>query len=555
MTTVKKRLTAVLLTAALGCAMLSGCGVYQNGEGGASDAADASGTSATGEKVLRIYADEPPTMDPQKGNSMINATVGFHVYEGLVRNVNGKIEPAGAKEWKVSDDGLTYTFTLNKDAKWSDGQPVKAEEYVYGLQRLVNPDTAAPMAYLVEPIMNAKEITAGEKKPEELGVKAVDDSTIEITLKAPANYILQILSSSLCTPVRKDIVEKYGKDYAATPDKMIFNGPFAITDWQHDSSMTMEKNDSYWNKDRIKLDKIEETILEDKETALNLYNDDQLDYSPVPASANAQYPDVEPMPTGGTDYMQINLESGNKFLANKNFRKALSYGISREETSKLSSASSNKPLSRFIFPGVVGPTDDKTFGDAYPYEPYPLAGDANKAKEYLNKALQELGVSDPAQATFKISYAEGDAGRKKVEVYQEQWSKNLGIKAVLEPVPYATLYENQAAGKFEAMDTGWNIDYADAKSDLEMFPTGAPYNYSKYSSAAFDEHYNKAIASTDAQERTKEFFEAEKVLLDDLPLIPMDARQDKYLVKDNVTNFQFCYVTTSYSLLDTDITA
>ncbi len=551
MTTVKKRLTALLLTAALGCAMLSGCGVYQNDE---ENSATTSGTSTSGEKVLRIYADEPPTLDPQKSNSMIDATVEFHVYEGLVRNLNGKIEPAGAKEWKVSDDGLTYTFTLNKDAKWSDGQPVKAEDYVYGLQRLVDPETAAPMAYLVEPIVNAKEITAGKKKPEELGVKALDDNTIEIKLTAPASYFLQILSSGLCTAARKDIVEKYGKDYASTPDKMIFNGPFTVTDWQHDSSMTLTKNDNYWNKNRIKLDKVEETILDDKETALNLYNDDQLDYTPLPSSSYAQYPNAKAIPTGGTDYLQINLDSGNKFLANKNFRKALSYAINRNEMVKLTSDSSNTPLSRFVFPGVVGPTEDKTYGEAYPYEPYPLDGDVNTAKEYLNKAMKELNVTDPSQISFKIAYAEGDAGRKKVEVYQEQWNKNLGINVTLDPVPYATLYTNQAAGKYETMDTGWNIDYADAKSDLEMFPTGAAYNYSKYSSKSFDEHYNKAMASTDDKERTQEFFEAEKVLLDDLPLIPMDQRNDKYLVKDNVKNFQFCYVTTSYSLLDTDIT-
>ncbi len=550
MTTVKKRLTALLLTAALGCAMLSGCGVYQNDE---ENSATTSGTSTSGEKVLRIYADEPPTLDPQKSNSMINATVGFHVYEGLVRNVNGKIEPAGAKEWKVSDDGLTYTFTLNKDAKWSDGQPVKAEDYVYGLQRLVDPETAAPMAYLVEPIVNAKEITASQKKPEELGVKALDDNTIEIKLTAPTSYFLQILASLLCSPARKDIVEKYGKDYASSPDKMIFNGPFAITDWQHDSSMTLTKNENYWNKDRIKLDKVEETILDDKETALNLYNDDELDYTPVPSSEYAKYPDAKATPTGGVDYVQFNLKCGNKFLENKNFRKALSYGINREEYVKLTSNGTNEPSSRLVLPYVVSSEEDKNYGEAYPYEPYALGGDNNQAKEYLNKALQELNVSDPSQATFKLSYAEGDATRKVVEALQEQWKKNLGISVTLDPVPYATLYDNANAEKFESMYTGWVMDYADPTSYLDLFPTGAGDNRSQYSNTKFDEYMKTADTTTDAKKRMDSLFEAEKVVLDDLPVLPLDVTMQKSLVKDNVKNFEFCDVNTSYSLLDTDI--
>lgn len=550
MTTVKKRLTALLLTAALGCAMLSGCGVYQNDE---ENSAITSGTATSGEKVLRIYADEPPTLDPQKANSAIVSNVIYQTYEGLVRNVNGKIEPAGAKEWKVSDDGLTYTFTLNKDAKWSDGQPVKAEDYVYGLQRFVDPDTAAPAAYLVEPIVNAKEITAGKKKPEELAVKAVDDNTIEIKVTKPTSYFLQLLSVPGCMAARKDIVEKYGKDYASTPDKMVFNGAFKITDWQHDSSLTMEKNENYWNKDRIKLDKVEETILDDKETALNLYNDDQLDYTPVPSSDYAQYPDAKATPTGGVDYVQFNLKSGNKFLANKNFRKALSYGINREEYVKLTSNGTNEPTSRLVLPYVVSSEEDKNYGEAYPYEPYSVSGDNNQAKEYLNKALQELNVSDPSQATFKLAYAEGDATRKIVEALQEQWKKNLGISVTLDPVPYATLYDNQGAEKFEAMYTGWVMDYADPKSYLELFPTGASYNYSQYSNTKFDEYFNNADTTTDEKKRMDSFFEAEKILLDDLPVLPLDVTMQKTLVKDNISNFNLMFVPTGYSLLDTDI--
>jgi oligopeptide transport system substrate-binding protein len=547
MKTVSKRLLAAVLASLMLLGLLSGCGAYQG-----KSKSTSSSKSGSSSKVFRLsQTTEPPTLDSSLCNSMAGADILYNIMDGLMRNNNGKIEPGVATNFEVSDDGLTYTFHLRDDAKWSDGVTVKAGDFVYALQRLVNPDTAAGGAYMSEILKNAKAILAGKMKPDQLGVAAPDDKTVVITLDHAAAYFPTMLSTAAYFPLRQDIVEKYGKSFASSADKNVYNGPFVLKKWAHDSKLTLVKNDKFWNKDAVKLDEVDVFILTDQNTPIGMYESGDLDYVDVPSASFDQYKDkATAYYTGGMDYLQINLKS-NKVLANKNFRKALSYGINRNAYAKLSRNNMNEPLSRSVLPIMQGTSDQ--WGKEYPYTPYPLDGDNTQAKTYLKKAMSELGITDVSQMTFKLNYAEADSTRKIVETIQAQWKQNLGIDIKLNPLPYAVLYDNQAKEDFEMMYTGWVPDYDDPNAFLELFSTGGAYNYSQYSNAEFDKYMTAAQQTTDTKTRFDALFAAEKVVTDDLPLINLDATKAYYLHSSKLKNYSPYYVGTNKNFIGVEM--
>jgi len=548
MRTVTKRLVATVLATLMLSSLLAGCGT----SGSTSSSGTTKSTSAKSGVFRLSMTTEPPSLDPDLANSMADADILYNVMDGLMRNNNGKIEPGVATGYDLSDDGLTYTFHLRKDAKWSDGQTVKAGDFVYGLQRLMNPDTAAGGEYMGEVLKNGKAVAAGKMSVDQLGVSAPDDYTVVITLDHAAAYFPTMLSSSAYFPVRQDLVEKYGKSFAADADKNVYNGPFVLKSWAHDSKLTLVKNDNYWNKDAVKLSQVEISILTDANTPIGMYESGDLDYVDVPSASFDQYKDkATAYYTGGMDYLQINLKCGNKALENKNFRKALSYGIDRNSYAKLSRNNMNEPSSRAVLPIMQG--DSGNWDDEYPFTPYPLDGDNTKAKEYLQKAMDELGITDVSKLTFKLNYAEADSTRKIVETVQAQWKQNLGIDITLEPVPYAVLYDNQAKEDFEMMYTGWCPDYDDPNAFLELASSDGGYNYSQYNNAEFDKYMTAAQQTTDAKERFNNLFEAEKILCDDLPWINLDATKAYYLATDKLSNYSPYYVGTNMNFIGTEL--
>lgn len=547
------QVVSVASAAALCLGLLGGCSTPGSK---APEGAENSGTvvNENGEKTLRLYmTTEPPSLDPQKSNAMAGATVLYHTTDGLMRNNCGTVDPAAAANYDLSEDGLTYTFHLREDAKWSDGEPVTSADYVYAFRRLMDPNTASPMSYIGEVLKNGKAVVAGELPVEELGVSAPDDYTVEVTLEYPAPYFPSMLSISCFSPVRQDLVEEYGQDFAATPDKNVYNGPFTLTEWQQNGRLVLTKNENYWDKDSVKLDRVEIYILTDPNTPLGMYETGELDFVDVPVAAADQYRDQAKFYSNGSmDYLQINLNTDNQFLTNKNFRKALSYGLSREDVSTMARAGVSRPTGRLILPEL--PSYSGTFSEDYPYEPYPTAGDVEKAQEYLQKAMDELGVTDLSQVQFNLSYSEAESTRKIVEVIQAQWQQNLGITVTIEPVPYAVQYDNLVGGNYEMMYTGWTADYDDPVSYLELFESDSGYNHSHYNNPAYDAAMDNAQNAQDPKERCDYLFEAEQIVCDDLPLIVLDADQKMSLWDESkVINFQPYHIGTLWNLIYTDI--
>lgn len=568
----RRRVLALAMTAVLGMTAFTGCGVYQkddsatdaanttNNEAETTDATttdsatDTTADTSTGEKVFRYsIKDEPPTLDPQMLNSMYGASLDFHLFEGLMRNNNGDLEPACAETYEMSEDGLTYTFHLRDGLKWSDGSDLTAKDFEYGIKRLVDPSAASPASYMGTILKNASKIMAGELSIDELGVKAIDDATIEITLENPAGYFLGVLSTGGYYPCKQELVEQYGKDFAADADKNVYNGPFLLSDWQHQGMLTMEKNPNYRDQSVAKLNKVEISVVKDSNTALGLFESGDLDYVNVPTSMAALYPDTQDYYTGGVEYLQINVSNeDNPILGNKDFRNALSAAIDREEYVALATNNVSEATLRYVLPKVNGAS--KTYGEEYPLEVFSKNSDVEAAKDYLDKAMKECNIAQPSDIKVVFNVADADTSRKSAEVIQEQLQKNLGITIEINQVPYKQLYELHSKHDYEMMFTGWVPDYSDPFSYLEFFETGNGYNNSVYSSEEYDKYIETAKTSTDPKARMDALFEAEQILCSDLPIIPLDLTKQKYLVNSKVKDFSIYFVGTNENYLQADIT-
>jgi len=536
----------------LGMAACSTPGQKQEPAKPADAAAETPSETAPDKKVLRYsLTADAPTLDPQLMNSIPSSTVGFHIYEGLMRNHIGEIQPGMAESYDISEDGKTYTFHL-RDAKWSDGVEIKAQDYEYAMRRLVDPATASDYSFLVTSLIkNAGDINAGKMAVEELGVKAVDDKTLTIELNNPTGYFLSMLSMSQLCPVRQDLVEKYGKDFSADADKNVYSGPFIVKEWKHEDRIILEKNPNYWNAGEIKLDEVDILTVTDPMTAVAMFEQGELDQVNVPAEVLSNYKDkVIYYNDGANDFMKLNMD-GSCELSNKDLRLAINYALNREDYILLSSQNLYQPNTRYVLPQVKGINGD--YGDEYPYEAFPLKGDAAKAKEHLAKAMEALGVTDPAKIDVELLTTDAERTRIEAEVLQNQIQTALGITVTIRQVPYKQRLQMESDHEFEMVVTGWVPDYPDPMSYLELWPTGSPYNHGSYSSEVYDGYIKDALTNADPVKRMEALFNAEKTLLEDGGIVPLQLRRNAMLLNPKVKGFETYFVGINYDYLYADI--
>lgn len=542
----KKRLLAALLTTAMTVSLLAGCGV----PGGGSDDGD---SSESKKRVTYSVREEPPTLDPQLMNSIPSATAAIHTCAGLTRNVEGEIRGDGAEDWDVSDDGLVYTFHLRDGLKWSDGEDLTAEDYVYGIQRLMDPATASTYSFLGAILKNGTAVNTGEMEVSELGVTAPDESTVEITLEYPATYFTAMTAMSQFCPARQDLVEEYGQEYAADPEKAAYSGPFVVSEWKHGDEIVLAKNEEYWDKDSIKLDEIVIKTVADAKTGVAMWEDGELDITDVPTEMTEQYADnSEFFFDGSNDYLVCNMTEG-RILENKNLRLALNYAVNREEYIALATNNVYEANPRYVLPDVNGPEEGVTYGEAYPYEAFPVTGDADKAKEYLDAAMKEMGYSDPSEIVIELLTTDTDLSKKQAEVLQEQIQKALGIKIEIRQVTYKQRLEMEADKDFDLVFTGWVPDYPDAYSYLELWTTDSTYNHSSYSNPDYDALLKGSQTETDQAKRTDMLFEAEQIFLEDGAVVPLQLRRTQLLINDKLENFNVYFVGYNYNLVYADL--
>ncbi|WP_413497021.1 peptide ABC transporter substrate-binding protein [Carnobacterium maltaromaticum] len=551
----KGKLVSLLGIALTSTIVLAACG-GGSGSDKASDSAskDSSGKMAKKQELNLIESAEIPTMDSVMNTDTVGSIVMNNVFEGLYRQDldNNPVLGMAAEEPKISDDKLTYTFKIRDDAKWSNGDPVTASDFVFSWRRLVDPTTAAPYSYMMDGVIaNASAVIAGEKQPDELGVKAVDDKTLEIQLERAVPYFKGLLSLAMYYPQNEKFVTEQGEKYASNSDALVYNGPFKLAAWDGTGlSWEYDKNDTYWDKDTVKLDKINVDVVKETSTALNLYDDGQIDRMVLTGEyvqTRQDDPDLKKFPTSSVFFLKFNQERNGKAtpLANENIRKALSMAFDKQAYADTVLQNGSVPANGLVPAGLAkDPKNDKDFrkenGDLSKY-------DAKKAQEFWKKGLKELGV-DKLDLEFLSDDTEN--AKRSSEFMQGQLEENLdGLKITLRNVPFKVRIDNNDKQDYDIQLSGWGADFSDPINFLELFETGNGNNKSGFSNEKYDSLLKEISTTslTDPEKRWEQMLEAEKVLFDNGAIAPIYQRYWAVLEKPTVKDIGYHLVGADYS--------
>ncbi|MGY3704182.1 peptide ABC transporter substrate-binding protein [Vagococcus martis] len=496
------------------------------------------------EQVARLaIPQEVASIDSGNATDLVSFGVINQINEGIYRlDETNKPTAAGAKELAtVSEDGLEYTIKLREDAKWSNGDPVVADDYVYAWQRVVDPSTGAEYAYLFENVKNGSEIIEGKKQPTELGIEAVNDYELKITLANATPYFDYLLAFPTFYPLNKKAVEEYGKDYGNSSDKTIYNGPFVLTNFDgpgSDVEWSYEKNPNYWDKDNVKMEKIDAQVVKEASTALNLYEDNQLDDVIISGELAQQYREdtnFVGVPDGRTIYLEMNQERKDKHFENVNLRKALSYAVDGEAIVNNVLGDGSQSVTGIVPKGLASnPETGKDFvEESGKYKEF----NEKKAKEYFEKAKKELNIDT---LSFEILTDDNDSTKKIAEYIQGAYKDVLGIETEVAVVTKPIRLDRTTAGDFDMVVTGWGADYNDVSSFLDLFVTGNSYNKGKYSNSKYDKLIEEARTTnaTNLEARWQNYLDAEKVLLgEDYAIIPLYQVVEGHLINPKIKGY------------------
>ena len=538
------------LALALAAAMLAGCGGSSTSSGATSTDGAASGGSASGDAstvTVAIDADLN-TMDYEiatDGNSFIMQSL---VMSGLTElAADGSPLPELAESWDVSDDGLVYTFHL-ADAKWSNGDPVTASDFVYAWQRLDNPDTASEYAFILDTvhIANAAAVNAGEADPSELGVKAVDDKTLEVTLTLPCDFFLSLLAFPSFFPLNQKFYEAQGDQFALSPDNLLYCGPYTMTGYQQGSEYTFEKNPDYFKADQMTdyVDKIVFRYLQDTQSAMLDYQSGNLDVVKLQGDQVDQYSGTEGFTnrmTGYLWYLSIDFNTSvhpeNSQFANVNLRKAMSLAIDRDTIAtnvlKDGSIGADGLIPKDLATGPSGEDFREENGKLTEYN-------LDQAKEYYAKALEELGTDT---VSFELLYEDSEASKAVAEYIQSNL-KAIGMDVTLNSKPKKTRLQLMNDKDYNVALTRWGPDYADPETYFDLFTTDNTANNSgSYSNADYDALVKAAGSgedATDSAKRWQDYLDAEKIIVQDDPgVIPVYQNGGAMMINPKVTGIEF----------------
>ncbi|TCP29749.1 oligopeptide transport system substrate-binding protein [Scopulibacillus darangshiensis] len=538
-------LLAVVLVMSL---FLSACSSSSSGDKKKSDG-KSGGSDGDYKQVLNLAeSEEIPTLDTKVGDDEVSFNVFQAIYEGLyTMNSKNEIVPAlatGDPEIKKDGDNFNYTFKLRENAKWSNGDPVTANDFVYAWHSVVAKDSKAPYSYLFPTlgILNADKILNPDDpmygKVDKLGVKAVDDHTLQVTLTKEVPYYKSLLQFPTFFPQNQKFREAEGKKYGLEVDNAIYNGPFVLDKWEHNKGWVFKKNPNYWDKDNVSLDQVNIKVVKELTTTINLYNSGQVDRVGLTGEWVDKYKDRKDFKTyPGTSVYYLKFNQKNKYLKNVNIRRAIAMSFDKDAyVTKL--LKNGSKAADFLVPGgfTKGP-DGKDFrdanGDLISYDPA-------KAKEYWKKGKKELGV-DKIDLEF-LAY-DGPDYKNRAVFMKNQMEKNLpGLKVTIKQQPFKVMLDLEDNLKYDFVSAGWGPDYQDPMTFLDMFVTGNGNNQMAYSDKKYDEKIKFAKEhSNDLKARWQAMLDAEKILLkDDAALAPMyqsgSAKLTQPYVKDLVVH-------------------
>lgn len=491
-----------------------------------------------GEKILRANnASEPGSLDPALAQGTHESWVLDHSFEGLMKlDENGHLVPGMAKEYKLSDDFLTYTFTLRDGIKWSNGDPITAEDFEFTWKRALDPELAADYAYQLYYIKGGEAYNTGEGSVDDVAVKALDEKTLEVTLEAPTAYFLELTAFYTYYPVSKKVVEA-NPNWAKSAETHVSNGPFYLTEWEHDANIKLRKNPNYYDADKIKLDGIDLTIIDDENTTWQAYEGGEYDVLlPIPQAVVAKMkaennPELVIGGEVGTYY--YNLNSKIKPFNNVKVRKGLSYALDRTTiTDKI--AQGGQIPAEGVVPFGMFDDEGKEYRDKVrnliPYN-------VEEAKKLFEQGLKEEGmtVEDFNKKGFVLLYNTAESHKKIAQAAQEMWRKALGVEIGLENVDFQVKLDREKAGDYDISRAGWIGDYMDPITFIDLWHSKSSFNDAKYNNPKYDELVNKIKSTADQKVRFEAMREAEKMIMEDMPIIPVYFYTQPYAQKPYVT--------------------
>ena len=539
-----RKILAMVMALALLCATFAACGDTSgtSSSAGTSSTASDSGDSSAAEEGETATGGSGGTlnmrntMEPTSLNTLL-ATYAYDftpinaMIECLYRDDENDVpQPAGAETVDISDDKLVYTFHLREDATWSNGDPVVATDYEFAWQQALNPKVASDYAYMLYFIHNAQPYFNGEVEWSEVGVKVIDDYTLEVTLDNPLPYATDLFAFPTLAPINQKFYEEVGADkYATDAEYFCCNGMYELTEWSHNSQIVFQKREDYWNADAVGPDEIVYKIITDSQAGLNSYLSREIDYTDLDSGevvqqAEAAGFEVGVKPARSSYYLIVNTE--DEFMSNQNLRLALAYSIDKQALVDTVYQNDNQPMTSFTPPAIMGAAgaDGPSFQEALLEERgemYPGSGDLEKAQEYLQAALEELGCTVD-ELNLSIDCADDSLRRNCATFLQEQWRQNLGIENItVNSMQTKQVSANRQSGDYCMSLGGWSPDYNDAINFLDLWVTDGGNNDSFWSNAEYDELIAQATAEADEEVRQQYLFDAEEILAAEMPVIPL----------------------------------
>lgn len=477
---------------------------------------------------------EPPSLDPALATDNKSGWILDHLFEGLyMRDQDGQPVLGVAEDVNISEDRTVYTFTLRDDAKWSDGSPVTAGDFEFAWKRVLNPETGSKMAFYLYYIKNAQAYNNGEIEADEVGVEAKDDKTLVVELDSPVGYFEEMLTFWSYYPVNQDAVEKDG-NWSANADTYVGNGPFSLTNWKHDDSVLVKKNDEYFASNEVTLDEIEFAMVDDANTYQQMFNAGEFDMiMEVPSSLIDTFENDERFkkePFFGTYMYMFNVEQ--EPFTNEKIRKAFAMSLNREELTKYITKAGEEPAFAMVPPGVV--TDSGDFRDGV--EQY-FEEDATEAKALLEEGMKEEGWG--TLPTVELTYNTDENHKSVAEAVQEMIRKNLDIEVKLVNQEWKTFLDTTAQGNYQMARLGWTGIVLDPVVMLDAYLGDSPDNETNWINEDFDRLIEDAKVESDLDKRIEMLHEAEGILMEEMPFIPVYYYSKTYLTQENLEDVAY----------------
>lgn len=471
---------------------------------------------------------EPPQLNSMKATDAVSILVLSHVMEGLVRyDRRGNVVPGVAERWDLTEEKAT--FWLRRDARWSDGKPVTAHDFIFAWRNALDPSTASEYAFILYPIKNGEAINKGEMATTALGVTAVDDYTLLVELERPTSYFIKLQAFTTYFPVREDFFKSRGDSYAAEWNDMLYNGPFRMTEWTHSASLKMVKNEHYWDKDNITLNTINaDYITADTRARLNLFIDDRIVFTELDGEtykdALSQRFRIRSFTTGTVFFIDYNHRPG-RITTNLNLRRAIQHVFDPDEfVNKVLATPGNLP-GESVFPVWVQGVDNK-FRQEYPAPRAEINQD--KARAFLEKAKQELGVAKIPPLVLLVSDTPTSA--KQAEYLQGLLKARLDIDLRIDIQTFKQRLAKMTSGDFDLVAAGWGPDYDDIMTFGDLFASWNLNNRGRYNNPEFDRLVRVGLDSTEPKIRMDAMAELQQILFEDAAVLPQYEQGVIYLM-------------------------